>query len=131
MNSSLYFCFCAGNAMPHSPDSVKKVTVKVFGYMKMGAKCIKAGGNETLKFTNTQENKQWEQDENESLEKIEFNNEKLYVVLHKGVHGSRQDLYEHHDWAAFQGACPGQIHVASCRKSTGMLIFWFFPFKYT
>lgn len=33
--------------MWHSPDLGKKVTVKVFGYMKTGAKCVKAGGKET------------------------------------------------------------------------------------
>lgn len=77
--NSLYFCFYAGNVMQHSPDSVKQVTVKVFRYMKTGAKCTKAGGKEALKLTNTQGNKQWKQGETKSLEKIKFKNENCYM----------------------------------------------------
>lgn len=65
--------------MQHSPDSVKQVTVKVFRYMKTGAKCTKAGGKEALKLTNTQGNKQWKQGETKSLEKIKFKNENCYM----------------------------------------------------
>lgn len=65
--------------MRHSPDLGKKVTMKVFGYVKTGAKCVKASGREALKLANTLGKKQWKQDENKSLEKIQFNNENHYI----------------------------------------------------
>lgn len=65
--------------MRHSPDLGKKVTMKVFRYMKTGAKCVQASGREALKLANTLGKKQWKQDENKSLEKIQFNNENHYI----------------------------------------------------
>lgn len=49
----------------------------------------------------------------------------LYLVLSRGIHGYRRNLYKHHSLAAFQGICLRQIPVANCWKSTGMLYFFF------
>lgn len=52
------------------------------------------------------------------------------LVLSKCIRGYRQDLSKHPILAAFQGICPGQVPVTSCRKSIGVLVWWFCS-KYT